>query len=96
MAAWTEVKAHLTSTPEDWAVWAEKFGRFEIYGTVQTDDPPTMSAYLAPGQEDKLQPLTDLLLESGAADVTSELVEETDWAEAWKEFFKPWRIGANV
>jgi ribosomal protein L11 methyltransferase len=95
MAFWTEVKAHLAETPEDWAIWAEKFERFGIFGTVQTDHPPTMSAYLAPGQEDQLEPLKSLLIESGAESVTTGQVEETDWAEAWKQFFKPWRIGQN-
>jgi ribosomal protein L11 methyltransferase len=95
MSSWIEVKAKLSSTPEDWAVWTEIFGHFEIFGTVQTDDPPTMSAYLAPGQVDKLKPLCDALLEGGAYSVEKRSVVEENWAETWKQFFKPTRIGEN-
>ncbi len=93
MSAWTQVTAVLAEEPEDWSVWAELFERHGLPGTLQTDDPPTMSAYLPPGGEAGLEPLRDVLLERGAVRVETALVEEEDWAESWKQFFKPRRVG---
>ncbi len=90
---WTKVTAHLEDEPLDWSVWAEAFERHGLPGTVQTDDPPTMSAYLPPGSEAGLVPLAAFLTARGARQVTTEQVPEEDWAESWKQFFKPRRIG---
>ncbi|MBS1715889.1 MAG: 50S ribosomal protein L11 methyltransferase [Armatimonadetes bacterium] len=93
MSVWTKVTAVLTEEPEDWSVYAEVFERHGMPGTVQTDEPPTISAYLAPGTEDGFGPLRTELLERGAVRVDKESVMEEDWAESWKQFFKPRRIG---
>ena len=65
----------------------------KIHGTVQTDEPPTLSGYVAPGQEDKVDGLRSDLTEFGAVEVRLDEVEEEDWAEGWKQFFKPRRVG---
>ena len=96
MSAWTQVTAVLAEEPEDWSVWAEAFERHGLPGTLQTDDPPTMSAYLAPGGEGGLEPLRQELMARGAVRVETALVEEEDWAEAWKQFFKPRRLGQRL
>lgn len=93
MSVWTEIKAVLNTPPEDWAVFAEVFERFGMPGTVQTDHPPTISAYVPPGEAVEVEALKAALLERGAASIEQAEVPETDWAEAWKEFFKPQRIG---
>ncbi len=95
MSLWTEVKAVLDRIPDDWAVFADVFERHGLNGTVQTDRPPTISAYLPPGAEVKLGPLREELLKQGAVDVVTAEVEETDWAEAWKQFFQPRRVGKH-
>lgn len=92
-AVWTKVTAVLPQTPEDWSIWAEEFALHGLPGTVQTDDPPTLSAYLSPGDLDRLPGLARALTERGALKVETEDVPEIDWAEAWKQFFKPTRIG---
>lgn len=90
---WTKVTAVLAEEPEEWSNWAEVFERHGIAGTVQTDNPPTMSAYLAPGAEDAFPALREELLDRGAQRVETELVPEEDWAESWKQFFKPRYVG---
>ena len=95
-AVWTKVTAFFSEEPEEWSAWIDVFERHGVNGTVQTDDPPTLGAYLAPGSEDGLSGLRDELLSRGVAKVETELVEEQDWAESWKQFFKPVRIGAHT
>ncbi|HXH60521.1 MAG TPA: 50S ribosomal protein L11 methyltransferase, partial [Fimbriimonadaceae bacterium] len=58
-------------------------------------DPPTLSAYVPPKENVSVADLTAQLQEMGA-DVTTEQVEEIDWAEAWRDFFKPQSIGERV
>ncbi len=87
--------AVLPGTPDDWSVWAERFANHGLPGTVQTDEPPTMSAYLPPGDESLLPSLLSDLSELGAK-VETEDVEEVDWSEAWKQFFKPTAIGRSL
>lgn len=90
---WTKVTAELDHEPDDWSVWCEMFERHGVPGTVQTDLPPTISAYLAPGAEAALPKLSRDLSELGAVRVSTELVQEQDWAESWKQFFVPRKIG---
>ena len=95
MKAWTKVTASLPATPDDWSAWTYVFDRHGLPGTVQTDDPPTLSAYLPPGESIALPALERDLVERGAT-VTTEQVEEQDWAESWKQFFKPMHIGDRL
>lgn len=92
MRTWLKVTAFLPEAPDDWSIWAEVFRRHGLPGTVQTDSPLTMSAYLAPGDESDLSALQKSLQERGAK-VETEEVEEEDWSETWKQFFKPIPIG---
>lgn len=96
MRAWTEVRALLPGDPDDWSLWAEVFARHGIDGTAQTDTPPTISGYLAPGREGDLQSLKSELESFGAISVDDRLVPEEDWAESWKQFFRPRRVGRRL
>jgi len=93
MSHWIEVKAHLAAAPLDWSAWDAIFDNHGVAGTVQTDNPPTLSGYVGPGSEDSVENLKAALLAYGAAQVTAEPVAEIDWAEAWKQFFVPRRVG---
>jgi ribosomal protein L11 methyltransferase len=93
MSTWTKVTAVLPGIPDDWSVWAERFSRFGLDGTLQTDDPPTMSAFVPPGEA--FDGLSSFLSGCGAV-VETEEVEEVDWSEAWKQFFKPVTIGRSL
>lgn len=93
MSDWIEVKAHLNAVPLDWSIWDEVFETHGVNGTVQTDKPPSISGYVAPGSEFAIETLSEALMALGAANVTTAPVPEVDWAEAWKQFFIPRRIG---
>jgi len=93
---WTQVTAFLPGTPEDWAVWHEPFEQHGIPGTVQTDQPPTMSGYAYEPEPTTLQALISQLESLGASKVEVEEVVEEDWAEAWKQYFEPRRVGERV
>lgn len=92
MRIWTKVSALLPEVPEDWAVWHEVFAENGIDGTLQEDHPPTLSAYAVDASESELNQLRSAL-EAAGAKVTLEVVPEENWAESWKQFFKPRRIG---
>ena len=96
MSAWTQVTAHLSAPPEDWSPWHEIFESHGVPGTVQTDHPPTLSGYIAPGDEPRIPELTAALTAHGAIEVTTGLVPEVNWAEAWKQFFVPRRIEPRI
>jgi ribosomal protein L11 methyltransferase len=93
MSAWLQVKAVLSEAPADWAMWAEVFSRHGLEGTVQTDNPPSISAYVPPGEEARVPALRQELEQFGVLAIEESAVEEENWAESWKQFFKPRRIG---
>lgn len=94
MSSWIEVKAYLPETPSDWSIWTIIFEEFDINGTVQTDAPPTLLGYLPSEEHERINSLAQRLEEAGAIRVTQTEIEDTNWAEAWKKFFKPKRIGS--
>ncbi|MCU0317043.1 MAG: 50S ribosomal protein L11 methyltransferase [Fimbriimonadaceae bacterium] len=96
MSVWIEVKAYLDAIPEDWSALADLFDRFGLPGTLQQDSPPAMSAYIAPGDEGMIPDLTVALKNFGALRVETKEIEEIDWAESWKQFFKPRRVGERI
>ncbi|MCW5939099.1 MAG: 50S ribosomal protein L11 methyltransferase [Fimbriimonadaceae bacterium] len=79
--------------PLDWSVWHEVFERHGAPGTVETDDPPSLGAYFAPGDERLVPSLVADLQAFGPCRIESTWVEEQDWSEAWKQFFRPKEIG---
>lgn len=94
MTTWTSIKALLPEVPEDWSRWTFLFEEHGFFGTVQTDDPPSLTAYAGPGQEAEQAALVQTLQAAGAA-VELGVLEEANWAESWKEYFKPRRVGAR-
>lgn len=90
MSTWTEVKAVLSAAPLDWSIWDAAFERHGVNGTVQTDEPPTIAGFVAPDTD--YSNLESELREMGAQ-IEVRKVEEVDWAEAWKQFFVPRRVG---
>ncbi len=95
MKRWVEITALLENPPEDWAVLADVFQRLGIDGTVQVDWPPSLGGYLWNPEEETADRLEDELLRVGVEAVVRREVEEEDWAESWKQFFKPRLIGAK-
>lgn len=96
MKYWTVVTAILHEVPEDWAVYADAFDEFGAPGTVQQDSPPTLSAYYYEPDTAQLEELRQELLRRSAKEVVIGQIEEEDWSETWKQFFKPIRIGSRL
>jgi len=92
MKVWNQITAHLSEPPEDWAQWIVVFDRHGFPGTLQVDFPPSLSCYAAPEQEEQAEALVAELKSLGAA-VELNQVEEEDWSEAWKQYFKPRKVG---
>lgn len=95
MSRWIEIKATFAQPPADWAPAIEVFREEGIEGTVQTDRPPTLCGYIAddPENRDRAERLKSTLVETGAIAVEATTIQEVNWAEAWKQFFKPRRVG---
>jgi ribosomal protein L11 methyltransferase len=81
------------SPPDDWSVWHDVFERHGAPGTVEGAEPPSLGAYLAPGDESRIPGLLADLAALGPCRTETSTVIEEDWAETWKQFFKPKAIG---
>jgi ribosomal protein L11 methyltransferase len=46
--------------------------------------------------QNRVKELPSFGLDIGKGEVTLDTVSETDWAEAWKKYYKPTRIGAHI
>ncbi|MBI5708095.1 MAG: 50S ribosomal protein L11 methyltransferase [Armatimonadetes bacterium] len=92
---WIEVRATFPEAPEDWSPLADAFDRHGCPGSLIGERPPSISGYLVdvPAARAKVEELRAELLRLGAASVETQEVPEEDWAESWRKFFKPRRIG---
>ena len=77
-------------------------GGFEVR---ETTLPPAVAGYLPVDDrlEDRLAQLKDVLarlpdygITGAGTDLTLRYVEEADWANAWKAFYKPFRVGRRL
>jgi ribosomal protein L11 methyltransferase len=94
---WIEVKAVLQAAPDDWSPLIEIFRDHGCENTLQTDDPPTLSAAVVEvdGSEKVVGELSNALRQAGVAAVETRPLVDEDWDEHWKKFFKPRRIGRH-
>lgn len=90
--AWTCVTAILESEPEDWAALHEVFATHGIDGTLIEERPPRISGYCYDPKPEELDGLVTAL-KGKVTSVHVGEVKSVDWAETWKQFFKPRRIG---
>lgn len=92
---WIEVRAVFSAPPEDWSPLADAFDRHGCPGSLVGEKPPAISGYLVsvPAAKAKVEELKTELLRLGAASVQTQEVPEENWAESWRKFFKPRRIG---
>ena len=84
------------------ALYAVGCGGFEVREAAL---PPAVAGYLPVDDrlEDRLGSLKDALaalpshgVTGAGQDLTLRYVEEADWANAWKEFYKPFRVGRRL
>lgn len=95
MPNWICVTASFDRAPGDWSVVHEVFERFGCGGTLEEQLLPAISAYLYEDEtsSELIARLDQSLMEVGAREVSTKVVPEENWAEAWKSFFKPRKIG---
>lgn len=98
MSNWIEIKAAFDVAPADWSLYVDAFDRFGCPGSLQTDKPPTISAYLieVEGSAVRAEDLVAELKRLGAASVAIDVVPDEDWSEMWKIHFKSRRIGRGI
>ncbi|WP_139904062.1 50S ribosomal protein L11 methyltransferase [Clostridium thermarum] len=58
----------------------------------ETEDEEQLTAYV----KEKLQELVEMGFDIGEGTVLCELVREEDWANNWKKYYKPTKIGGNI
>ena len=84
------------------ALYAAGCGGFEVREAAQ---PPSVAGYLPVDDrlEDRLAALQDALaalpgfgISGAGTELTLRYVEEADWANAWKAFYKPFRVGRRL
>lgn len=84
------------------ALYSAGCGGFEVR---EAAHPPAVAGYLPVDDrlEDRLGSLKDALaalpghgVMGAGTDLTLHYVEEADWANAWKEFYKPFRVGRRL
>jgi ribosomal protein L11 methyltransferase len=92
---WISVRAVLGRIPDDYSTLHEVFSRHGLDATVEHDDPPGMSAYFCEDEDSnrRIAELGEELMAFGAERVECQSVEEEDWSESWKQFFKAREIG---
>lgn len=98
MSDWLKITAVFDTPPTDFSTFADAFDRFSCPGSIVTDDPPAISAYLGdvPGAEQIAAKLKNELLSLGAHSVDVAREPDVDWSEHWKQFFKPMRLGKRL
>jgi len=95
---WIEIRAVLDNPPEDWSAYINIFDEHGCPGTLQSDDPPALSAYMAEvnGATRRVDALKNALTQLGVACVQTRIVPEEDWSENWKQHFKTRRVGKRI
>lgn len=93
--SWIQIRAEFARPPEDWSPIAEVF---RGHGIEQTQEEATaMSGCLprVPAATETVDRLVAALAETGAMVSCADL-PATNWEEAWRQFFKPRRIGRTL
>jgi ribosomal protein L11 methyltransferase len=95
MTAWIEVSATFAEAPEDWSPIIEFLRENGCENSLQEDSPPAITTCVAdlPGAEQLIYALRQGLTDLGAIAVVARAAPDTDWAEVWKQHFKPRRVG---
>lgn len=98
MTNWIEVKAVFAEPPADWSLFTEVFDEHGIEETLQVDDPPSLSGYMAEveGAHERVDKLASALTDHGVTSVETKVIPDQDWIENWKQFFTQRRVGRFI
>ncbi len=93
--SWIEVEATFPKAPEDLSPAIELYRAHGIENTLQSSDERLVGCLVdVAGSETVVAELRKALEEMGAS-VTTQALPETNWEEAWKQFFHPRRVGEH-
>lgn len=93
--SWIQVFAEFPEC-EDLSPYIEIFRDFGIENTLENDCSLTGALPEVPGVETRVAELTAALETAGALKVLSHELPEENWELAWRQFFKPRRIGHSI
>lgn len=99
LVRWRELSVALPDSagPDTVEALFSIFDEIGAPGSVLYDDPPRVAAYLPDDRNgDSAALQAQLRLASTGLTLASRVIEETDWSEAWKAFFRPRRIGRRL
>lgn len=90
--SWIELRATFPPSA-DLSPFVEIYRDHGIENTLEETDTLSGAMVEVAGTTERLEELEKALREAGATDVTIQPLPEVNWEEAWKQFFKPRRIG---
>jgi ribosomal protein L11 methyltransferase len=90
---WIEVRATFSPPPADWSPAVEAFREAGIENTLEDGEVLSGAIVDVPGAAQAIAILRTRLRELGASAVIDQALEEVDWDQAWRQHFKPRRIG---
>ncbi|MFZ4506974.1 MAG: 50S ribosomal protein L11 methyltransferase [Fimbriimonas sp.] len=91
--SWLEVRARFSPIPEDWSPFIDLFDEHGIENTLEDGDELIGAIVEVDAASIAVEELKAALLAAGAVSVQTQVLPEVNWQEAWKQFFKPRRIG---
>jgi ribosomal protein L11 methyltransferase len=91
--SWIQIKALFVDPSADLSAFVDAFRNFGIENTLETGDSLTGCLPNVKGSREVAEELSTVLAGIGASDVEVSVLEEENWEEVWRRFFKPRRIG---
>ncbi len=93
--SWIEVEATFPSAPDDLSPAIELYRTHGIENTMQTGDERLIGCLVDVAGSEAVVDALRRDLEAMGATVTTQALPETNWEEAWKQFFHPRRVGSH-
>ena len=90
--SWIEVKSKF-EPGQDLSPFVDIYGAYGIENTLEEEAGLTGCLVDVEGSADRIRELTEALEAAGAVEVITRDLVEDDWEIAWRQFFKPRRIG---
>ena len=91
--SWIQVKANFADDCADLSPFVDIFREFGIENTLEEGASLTGCLVSVEGAAQRSSDLADALRSAGACSVSVEPLEEQNWEIAWRQFFKPRRVG---
>lgn len=93
--SWILVRADFDPCPPDLSPFVDVFRDFGVENTLEDETGLQGCVVELPGTENVQEELRKALLKAGAATVSISPYEEQNWETAWRQFFKPRRVGSH-